>query len=77
VRRNGATCETRVDGVATPGMGCSTVLVNAAGAPVLLGRSYDGFGSTEDYAEIVAVKGTLSDSDVGKLEAYFKAKYGL
>ena len=80
VRRTGATCEVRVDGVATAGQtnACSLVLANSSGSPVTLGRSYDlGNGSTENYGEIVAVKGTLSNGDLASLEAYFKAKYGL
>ena len=80
VRRTGAGCEARVDGTATAGASsaCTTVLKSWPSMPVTIGRSYDhGVGSDEQIAEIVSVKGTVADADITKLEAYFKAKYGL
>ena len=81
VRRTGTGCDVRIDGVSNPGgvsqTSCS-ILVNGAGAPVTIGRSYDlGLGSTEDVAEIVAIRGTVSDADMMQLETDFRAKYGL
>ena len=57
---------------------------SADGATVGIGAGATGFSgvvslaaSARGIAEIVAVKGTVSDSELSALEAYLKSKYAL
>ncbi len=51
--------------------------VGNAGADVILCRPGDQGANDFEVAEIVAVKGTVSDGDVAKLQSYWKTKFGL
>lgn len=74
VRRTSGQTVVRVDGVSTAPAAYPSG--GAAGYDVTLGKGISG-GFLGDIAEVVAVKGTLSATDLAKLEAYLKAKYGL
>jgi hypothetical protein len=79
MHRSGATLDLRVNGadagsVTGPG---AALDVSAAGQPLYLGGSPKAQGMVGDLAEVVAIKGAVSDADIGALEAYFRAKYGL
>jgi hypothetical protein len=81
-RRVGTSLEVRVNGtVQGTATATSSVNVNASGRPLFIGgvpgtntvtQALDG-----DIAEILAVRGPLSDAELTQLEAYLKAKYGL
>ena len=54
--------------------------VSQAGRPVCLGSTLRFTNSSSmigNLAEVVAVKGTLSDAQITQLDGYFKAKHGL
>jgi hypothetical protein len=81
MRRSGATIEVRVDGVASVNADAgspdgSAIDVSAGDASVAIGYR-NGAGLRGDIAEIVCVKGNLTDAEVSQIEAYFRAKYGL
>lgn len=84
IRRNGSALEVWADGTATsftPDAGAN-VDVSATGSDVYIGASPGGNGFTTlrlvgGIAEVVGVKGALSDADVGNLDSYFKSKYAL
>jgi hypothetical protein len=69
----------RVNGVdAVAGMGPGYSLdVSAFGYPLRIGGSGRQQDVTGVLAEVLAVKGTLSDADLARLDAYVKAKYGI
>jgi hypothetical protein len=74
-----ATLDLRVNGadagsISGPG---AALDVSAAGQPLVLGGSAKAQGMVGDLAEVVAIKGAVSDADIDALEAYFRAKYGL
>lgn len=74
VRRTAGKTEVRVDGVATtPGTYPQSGWVGYA---IRLGQGISG-GFLGDIADVVAVNGALSASDLAKLEGYLKAKHGL
>ena len=51
---------------------------NAVGQPAFVGGRPDGIQQLNgDIAEIIAVKGTVSESELAQIQAYLKAKYGL
>jgi hypothetical protein len=79
VHRLGSNLSIRVNGcllVNGAGVGY-TVDVSAAGYALVIGGSDIQQDIVGDIAEVVAVKGATSASDIGNLEAYFKTKYGL
>jgi hypothetical protein len=51
--------------------------VSAVGAKAYLGGTTQSQNLVGDIAEVVVVKGSMSDADTAALEAYFKSKYGL
>ncbi len=84
IRRNGTTLEVWTDGTPTsfqPDAG-GNIDVSATGSDVYIGAAPSGNGFTTlrlvgGIAEVVGVKGTLSDGDVSGLDGYFKTKYAL
>jgi hypothetical protein len=79
----GALLEMRADG-ARQGMLSVTGAINidAPGQPTIIGHNgynpASGFQAYKgDIAEIVAVKGTVSDAELASLEAYLTDKYGI
>jgi hypothetical protein len=82
MRRTGTHLELRVDGVSnvTDDAGFpdgGVVDVSAPDASFYIGARPTGAQLKGDVAEVLGVKGTLSDADVEALEAYLKKKYGL
>ncbi len=85
-RRIGNTLEIRVDGTSsntlTDNTGSVTVDVSAVGSNGVIGAN-GGNTSPEfqqvhgDIAELVAVNGTLTASDLASLEGYLKDRYGV
>ena len=84
IRRNGQALEVWTDGTLTsltPDAGAAGD-VSATGTDVNIGAAETG-GNFVNYrlagaiAEVIGVKGTISDGDVGNLDGYFKSKYGL
>jgi hypothetical protein len=82
MRRSGTKLELRIDGVSTtsddggyPDGGA--VDVTAPDASFYVGGRPTGAAMSGRVAEVIGIKGTLSDADVDALEAYLKAKYGL
>jgi hypothetical protein len=80
-RRTGAVLEARTDGVVatTPITGTQDVTAGSIGAFIGGRIPTEGANQALDghIAEVVAVKGTVSDADAALLETYFKTKYGL
>jgi hypothetical protein len=84
-RTQQTTLEIRTDGISAKNTTLPAVDDTADGAAVGIGAGATGYsgvvGTSQllhgDIAEIVAVQGTVSDTDMGSLEAYFKSKYGL
>lgn len=80
-RTSGTTMTVWVDGQSTVKMSIDNVSSDAAGADLNIG-GYHGNVLVNaplkgDIAEIVAVKGAITDPDVATLDGYFKTKYGL
>ncbi len=79
MRRDSGTLEVRVNGLAEgndPGTG--TIDVSATGsAPTIGGQAKLVQMLNGDIAEVIIVKGTLSDADLKSLETYLKSKYSL
>ncbi|MEO8799396.1 MAG: hypothetical protein ABI551_16010, partial [Polyangiaceae bacterium] len=59
--------------------GYDVAAANAVGNPAFIGGrdSVDFQNLNGDIAEMIAVKGTVSDIEQAEIEAYLKAKYGL
>ena len=83
MRRNGAALEVWADGVVTsftPDAGAPGD-VSATGSDVSIGAAVGGnfpqFRLAGGIAEVIVVKGTISDGDVSGLDGYFKSKYAL
>jgi len=82
MRRNGSALEVWSDGKVasfTPDAGAAGD-VSATGTDVNIGAEVNGypqFRLAGGIAEVVGVKGTISDADVTNLDGYFKSKYGL
>ncbi len=82
VRRTGATLQVWTDGTnaaLTPDAG-GNVDVSASGTDVTIGATIlNGVAQrlSGGIAEVVGVKGTLSDGDAANLDGYFKTKYAL
>ena len=81
-RRNGKAYELRVSGKQVDLQPDSSIAdpdaFNAAGLPAFIGGREAAIQQLQgDIAEIVAVKGTLTDPEQTRLEGYFKTKYGL
>jgi hypothetical protein len=78
MRHHGTMLEVRVDGQAEAQADVTGVTADAPGAKPTIGgqakivQMLDG-----DIAEVVAVKGAVSDSDMAALEAFLKKKYAL
>jgi hypothetical protein len=73
-----ATLDLRVNGKdagSTNGPGAA-LDVSATGQPLFLGGSGNGQCIVGDLAEVVAIKGSVTDAEIDALEAYFRAKYG-
>lgn len=68
--RDGANTLAQAVDVSKPGRAVF-IGANATSAPVAI------TGLVGNVAEVVAVKGTLSDAQIAQLDAYFKAKHGL
>jgi hypothetical protein len=81
MRRVGTNIEVRVNGQATIAALTAADSASEVGSPLYIGVGAPmEQGVTQfvgDVAEIVAVHGTTSDVNVGKLEQYFKQKYAL
>ncbi len=81
-RRTGTAYELRVSGKQVDMQPDSSIAdpaaFNAAGLPAYIGGREAAIQQLlGDIAEIVAVKGTLTDPEQTRLETYFKTKYGL
>jgi hypothetical protein len=82
-RRVGTTLQARVNGTVVGQVSESpTINVDAPGRAGIIGHNgYQltaGFQALKgDVFEIVAIKGTISDADLAKLESYLRSKYGL
>lgn len=74
----GAALEMRVDGMSTTGSTNTTDLSQPGGA-LNLGPLTGGSGvvANLECLELVAYKGTVSETQIQGLETYFKEKYGL
>ena len=83
VRKVGNKLELRIGGVAVvvnPDVsGYDVTAANAAGTPSYVGgRDGANFQNLEgDVAEMLGIKGTVTDFEQTDIEAYLKAKYGL
>jgi hypothetical protein len=83
IRRAGTSVEVRVDGAPTvnPEAGApegGAIDVSAPAAPITIGARPNGSaGLVGGIAEIVGLRGSISDAEITQLEAYFRAKYGL
>jgi hypothetical protein len=78
-RRAGTTLEVRADGTSAT-LADALIDVSASGRDVFIGGRGGDLNRQMlkgDIAEIVAIKGTLSDADLVLLEAYLKNKYAL
>ncbi len=77
MRRTGTTLEARGDGTSNTTANASTD-VSAVASDIWIGGRGNGAQALKgDIAEIVVVKGTLSDPNLATLEGYLKAKYAL
>jgi hypothetical protein len=82
-RRFGSTLEIRVDGASQGQTAIATPIdVSAVGRPAVIGQNgytpMPGFQALQgDLAELIAVQGTLADTDLRKLECHMLLKYGL
>jgi hypothetical protein len=82
-RRVGTTLQVRVNGTVVGQVSESpTVNIDAPGRAGQIGQNgytpNSGFQALKgDIAEIVAIKGPITDADLGKLEGYLMTKYGL
>jgi hypothetical protein len=81
-RRAGMNYELRVSGTKVDGLTDASVpdpdAFNAAGLPAFIGGREAPIQQLQgDIAEIIAIKGTLTDPEQTTLEAYLKKKYGL
>lgn len=65
----GPTVQIRLNGVATTGATTALDVSNAGGGVVL--------GTKTELLEVIALKGTASDTDVDNVEAYLKGKFKL
>jgi hypothetical protein len=74
-----ATLELRVNGAPIGSVTSTEVAhdVSAIGYPAHVGGSYNHQNIQGDMAEVVAVKGAISPSDLASLESYLRGKYGL
>ncbi len=70
----GATLSLDVDGTVTTGPASTSAL---GGGAVTLGAANSGANIEDEIAEVVAVKGTLSDPDLASLVGYLRAKFAL
>jgi hypothetical protein len=83
VRRFGTTLEVRADGTSEGETSAAPPIdVSAPGMPAIIGQNgYVPNPGSEalqgDIAEVVAVRGTVSDSDLRSLECHLMLKYGL
>lgn len=80
MRRAGTTLEVRVGGAQAGMVANATTNIDAMGVSVFIGGR-EGNGAKQmlkgDIAEVIGVKGALSDPDLASLEGYLKAKYAL
>lgn len=72
----GPTLEIQSGGVTSTGT-TSTSNIDAVGGSVRICNYGNSRFGTAEIAEVLAIKGTLSDTDLGKLTAYLKAKFNL
>ena len=82
VARRGSTLEVYVNGALDGSQATTVIDVGEPGRPVWLGGEPDqGTSGTNwmvgNLAEVVAVKGSLTDAQIASLDAYLKSKYGL
>lgn len=81
-RKLGNDLELRINGTKADQIdagGYDTTAFNAFDAgPVIGGRASAGFQALEgDIAELIAIKGTLSDTEQANIEAFLKTRHGL
>jgi hypothetical protein len=77
-RRVGQSLEIRVNGAqVTSKNQSSNIDVSASGINVAIGQYMNGGIMDGDIAEMVGVKGSISNSDLAIVEAYLKSKYNL
>ena len=81
-RRTGSTMEIRVGGTSNQTLTTTAVQdVSAAGYNMFIGGHEQGAGVSQtllgNIAEFIIVRGPLTATELQKLEAYLKAKYGL
>ncbi len=77
--RTGSTLTVRLDGAVggTNVLDAGAIDVSGTGAPISIGANQAGGQSlTGDIAEIIAINGTASSTDITNVESYLKAKYG-
>lgn len=80
MRRSGTTMEVRADGAQGGTLMNATTDISAAGSDVWIGgRGGSSFQQAlkGDIAEIIVVKGTVSDPNIASVEGYLKTKYAL
>jgi hypothetical protein len=79
MRRNSGTLEVRVNGLAEGSLATAgSVDVSATGAaPTIGGQASKVQMLNGDIAEVIIVKGALSDTDLKSLESYLKGRYNL
>jgi len=80
VRRRGTTLELRHNGAPDGARTVPVVDVSAPGVAVSLGATMERIDSNRlngDIAEILAVRGALSDATLAGVESYLRAKYAL
>ena len=79
--RRGTELQLWVNGVADAKKVLTTVPdVSTIGVPIRIGGAGVGAGADGligGLAEVITIKGTISDADIAKLDAYFKTKWGL
>ena len=79
IQRAGVKLDLRVDGVSVASSTSNGINIDNVGTVVRIGADGDATASklNGDIAEMLAVKGALSGSDLANIESTLKAKYGL
>lgn len=79
IQRAGVKLDLRVDGVSVASSTSNGINIDNVGTIARIGADGDASGSrlNGDIAEMLAVKGALSGSDLANIESTLKTKYGL
>lgn len=87
LRRSGVALEVRVDGVVSNSIvnaSVGTVDVSSVGADAIIGQNGYGAPSTNEFqqfhgdiAEMIGVKGLLTQTELANVEQYLKTRYGI